>query len=137
MILMPTYSGVFDTDKKTCLVFFDGKFIPLVCNKFEPICIANLTQYDISKGIDSCLKDKIVDYYVDCTNEDAMINFIRSLEQYNIIFYTEDLTKIDFFIKNNLYGFRMQNVGLGTCVNQDWDIRTWYDYVKQLEQKSA
>lgn len=134
MILIPTYSGVFDIDKRTCLVFFDGKMIPYVCNKFEPVCVINLTQKNILNKLDSHYKNKIINNDVDYSNVDLIINLINSLKEYNVIFYTEDLKKIDFFIEKNLYNFRMKNVGIGTCINQEWNISDWYNYVKQFEQ---
>lgn len=135
MKLIPTYSGVFDTDKRTCLVILNGKLIPYVCNQFEPISIINLTNCDISKGLDLYMKEKIQNIEIDYQNIELMTNLLDSLNDFNTIIYSEDLKSIEFIIKNNLYGFKMSSVGLGTCINNNWGIKAWYEFVKNIEKE--
>lgn len=130
-LAVPTYSGVFDLDNKTCLMVLDGTFVPMVCNMFEPILIINLTGKILPNSVTNDYN--ISSFDTKHTDEERMTEMIKALFiTHNVIIYTEDEEKIRFLILNDLYDFRMKAVSL-TTTSEEEDIHVWMEYIKRLK----
>jgi hypothetical protein len=127
VMLVPTYSGVFDPSSKTCVVLLDGNFMHQLCKLFDPARIINLTG--------DYLYPTLIDQYPNTQNYNIKLEetyrmkyLLNQLDEYNVVIYTEDLNNLSYLINNNIYGFRNKHVGLATASNNT--IHNWVVFIK-------
>ena len=104
-----------------------------LCIKFDPARIINLTGgYLYPTLIDQYPNTQ--NYNIKLEETDRMEFLLSGLDEYNVVVYTEDLSKLAYLIKNDIYGFRNKHVGLATASNNN--VHSWVVFIKSVLSES-
>lgn len=127
MQLLPCF-GCFSPIKKECVITLDGLYESSLEERYRPSLIINLNQENLLPQSISwiTIENKVI------REENELAEILKELEKdYNIIVHTNEIDKIDKLILNDLYGFNMHSVGIGTLLKGK-TIEEWYDFVLEL-----
>jgi hypothetical protein len=127
-ILVPTYSGVFeDLDKKTCLVFENHKYANILEYMYRPNYMCCLNQKTpFSNNLDFIIKR----IYVDETDLESV--FKNLIEDYNVIYHSDDKAVLIELIQSNIFDLRYRNIAISTGLIEEWSVKTLFDFVQSL-----
>lgn len=130
--LLPTF-GCFSPSKKECVISFDGEYPSSLESVYRVSLIININQNKPMKE-DAVSWIKIENRKID-DSDSSIVNLIESMiKDYNIILHTDNKDILKSLIKNDLYGFGGDSVGLSSY-DKSKNLEAWRDFV--LENRSA
>ena len=126
IILLPTF-GCFSPSKKECVISFDGKYPSSLESVYRIGLIININQDNLMKT-DSVSWIQIENRKMDDSDSSIIELITNMVDEYNIILHTENKDILQKLIKNDLYGFGGESVGLSSH-DSTKNLEEWRDFV--------